>query len=157
MFTHLFSFLLSWNEISFLSFWQGWVHPRMKFHPGENVETVRDTSSPRRGCLYVKFHPGMELLPWWNDDEVSMMKCLLLPYTFLPEWNFISGWTRPCQKDRDEVSSQNDNRNKNMSEHFSPRWNFTTRMFLHNFWCIYLIFFPALICLNIKKVRRNIW
>ena len=32
-----FFFFSSRDEISSLSFWQGWVHPGMKFHLGKNV------------------------------------------------------------------------------------------------------------------------
>ena len=50
MFTQLFFFFSSWDEILFLSFWHEWVHPRMNIHPGENVQTVRD-NSPRTGLV----------------------------------------------------------------------------------------------------------
>ena len=63
-----------------------------------------------RGCLHVKIYPGMKLVPgrnhpclWWN---------VLTVCTFLSRWNFIPGWTHPCQKDTDEISSRDEKKKK---------------------------------------------
>ena len=96
--------------------------------------------------------PGMKLF-------LSMVKCLVLftrfcrdeisfrdeiipvygqisftVYTFLPRWNFIPGWTHPCQKDRDEISSRDEKKKKKTCKHFILGWNFKMSMiFLKNF------------------------
>ena len=44
-----------------------------------------------RGCLHVKFHPGMKLVRGWIISVYGEMS--LTVYTFLPRWNFIPGWT----------------------------------------------------------------
>ena len=62
-----------------------------------------------RGCLHVKFHPGMK-------SSLSMVKWLLLFTRFCRDeissrdkiqgWNFIPGWKR--KKRRVNISSQDD-------------------------------------------------
>ena len=77
-----------------------------------------------RGCLHMKCHPEMQLF-------LSMVKFPYYFQDFLSEWNFILGWTHPCQKDRDEM--------KFCNEHVS----------FFNFWCICWICFSSLSCTNI--------
>ena len=43
---------------------------------------------------------------------LSVLKCLLLFTRFLPRWNLIPGWTHPCQKGRDEISSRDEKKKK---------------------------------------------
>ena len=54
-----------------------------------------------------KFRPRMK-------SSLSTVKCLLLFIRFLPKWNLILGSTHPCQKDRDEISSQDEKKKKNV-------------------------------------------
>ena len=62
-------------------------------------------------------------IPGWNSSRAEIIpvygEMSLTVYTFLPRWNFILAWTHPWQKDRDEISSQEE---KKM--HFIPGWNF---------------------------------
>ena len=53
---NFFSFFSTRHEISTLSFWQEWIHPGMKFHPGENVQTVRAAWSVFFFIMVVLFH-----------------------------------------------------------------------------------------------------
>ena len=72
--------------------------------------------SPLRGCLHVKFHPGMK-------SSLSMVKCLLLFKRFCRDgisspderqgWNFILGWKKE----------------KKTCKHFILGWNFKMSMF----------------------------
>ena len=50
---------------------------------------------PLRGCLLMKFDPGMKLSLsiWWNVSYV---------YTFPVGVIFVPRWIHPCQNDRDE-------------------------------------------------------
>ena len=69
-------------------------YPAMKFHLGKNVSTVK-------GCLHVKFHPGMKLVPGRNHPcpwrNVSYCLHLFLQYC---GW-FVNGCERkPRQKKR---------------------------------------------------------
>ena len=50
-----------------------------------------------RGCLHVKFHPGMK-------SSLSVLKCL-----------------HPGMKDRDEISSRDKKKDKKTCKHFIPR------------------------------------
>ena len=58
----------------------------------------------------------------------------LTVYTFLPRWNFIPGWTHPCQKDRDKISSWDE---KKTCKHFIPGWNLKWACFFFYFWLMY--------------------
>ena len=55
-------------------------------------------------------------IPGWNlsRDEIIPVysEMFLTVYTLLPRWNFIPGWTHPCQKDRDEISSRDEKKKK---------------------------------------------
>ena len=53
---NFFSFFSTRHEISTLSFWQEWIHPGVKFHPGENVQTVRAAWSVFFFIMVVLFH-----------------------------------------------------------------------------------------------------
>ena len=80
----------------------------------------------------------------------------LTAYIFLPRWNFIPGWTHPCQKDRDEILSRDEKRKKKACKNFIFGLNFTMSIFLLNFWRMFSVCFPTLTCLNIMKVRGKI-
>ena len=80
----------------------------------------------------MRFHPGMKLVPGRNHPCLCEMSL-----TVLPRWNFIPGWTDPCQKDRDEILSRNEKKKKRR-ENTSLRdeilkWEY---VFL-NFWRMY--------------------
>ena len=80
-----------------------------------------------RGCLHVKFHPRMKLVPEWNHSciwwNVSYCLHVFAKMKFHPGmnsclskrqgWNFIPGWTKE----------------KKTCKHFAPWWNFKMRMF----------------------------
>ena len=66
------------------------------------IQTTRAISVTYfRGCLHMKCHPETQLF-------LSMMKFPYYFQDFLSEWNFILGWTHPCQKDRDEMKFYNE-------------------------------------------------
>ena len=94
-----------------------------------HIKTVPLKFHILRGCLQVKFHPGMKLVPGWNHPCLwSMVKCLLLFTRFCRDeissrderqgWDFILGWKKE----------------KKTCKHFIPGWNFKMSMFLINFW-----------------------
>ena len=97
-------------------------HPVMKFHP----------------CLFDRVFYTWHFIPGWNSsrDEIIPVYGEMSPtvYTFLPRWNFILGWTHPCQKDRNEISTQDE---KKMCKHFIPGWNFKMSISFKNFWRMY--------------------
>ena len=92
------------------------------------------TSKIKKNMLILKFHPGMKCLLVFFSFFHPRMKfhpCLfervftreisfrdeiipvsgempLTVYKFLPRWNFIPGWTHPCQKGRDEITSRDE-------------------------------------------------
>ena len=72
-----------------------------------HIKTVPLKFHILRGCLQVKFHPGMKLVPGWNHPCLwSMVKCLLLLHVFA-EMKF-----HPEMKDRDDISSQDEKKKK---------------------------------------------
>ena len=89
-----------------------------------------------RGCLHVKFHPGMELVRGWNHLclwwNVSYCLHVFTEMKFHPGMN----WTHPRMKDRDEISSRDEKKTKKTCKHFIPGWNFKISMFF-NFWHMY--------------------
>ena len=103
-----------------------------------------------RGYLHVKFHHGMKLVPrrnhpcpWWNVSY-----CLHVS----PRWNFILGWTHPCQKDRQEISSRDENKKKR-------RVNTSSRNEILKWACFdgfIQICFRNLTCLNIMKHKASL-
>ena len=60
----------------------------------------------------------------------------LTVYTFLPRWNFISGWIHPCQKDRDEILSQDEKKTKRRVN-TSSRYEILKWACFFNFWRIH--------------------
>ena len=108
VFTLLFFFFSSRNKIPCLPFWEG-VYT-WNFIPGWN--------SSREGIIPI-------------DGEM-----FLTVYTFLPRWNFIPGWTHPCQKDRDEISSR-DEEKKKRCVNTSSRDEILKWACFFNFWRMY--------------------
>ena len=96
-----------------------------------------------RGCLHVKFHPGIKLVPGWNHPVYGEMP--LTVYTFLPRWNFILGWTHPRMKDRDE-------KKKKRRVNTSSRDEILKWASFFNFWVCIQVCCPNSACLNIMKV-----
>ena len=107
---------------------------------------------PLRGCLYVKFHLGMKLVPGWKHSCLQWNFSTV--YMFLPRLNILPEWTLPVKKDRDEISCRGEKKKKNTSKHFVPGWNLTKNMFLLNFLRMYSMCFPTLTCLNLMKDRK---
>ena len=54
-----------------------------------------------------------KIIPGYGEMSLSV-------YTFLPRWNFIPGWTHPCQKDRDGISSRKEEKKKRRVNTSSP-------------------------------------
>ena len=107
-----------------------------------------------RGCLRVKFHPGMKLVPewnhpclWWNVSycwhvfaEMKLHTGMNSSLSKRQGWNFILEWKKE----------------KKTWKHFILGWKFTMNIFLCNFWYIHSICFPTLTYFNIMKVTRKI-
>ena len=82
-----------------------------------------------RGCLHVKLHPRMKLVPEWNHPclwwNVSYCLHVFVEIKFHPGmkdgWDFILGWKKE----------------KKTCKHFIPGWNFKMNMFFINFWRMY--------------------
>ena len=78
-----------------------------------------------RGCLHVELG--------WNSSWVEIIpvygEMSLTAHTFLSRWDFILGWTHPCQKDRDEILSWGEKKIKRTCKHFIPGWSFKMSMF----------------------------
>ena len=83
----------------------------------------------------MKFHLVMKLVPGRNHPCLGEMS--LTVYTFLPRWNFIPGWTHPCQKERDEILSRDEKKKKRrVNTSFWDeilKWEY----FFLNFWRMY--------------------
>ena len=92
-----------------------------------------------RGCLHVKFHPGMKLVPGWNHPCLwwNVSYCLHV----FAEMKF-----HPGTKDRDEISSRDE----------ILKW-----AYFFNFWRMYLSLFSKFSmfelneCMNILKHKEN--
>ena len=110
-----------------------------------------DLTNTLRGCLHVKFYPGMKLVPgwnhpclWWNVSDClhvfAEMKFHTRMNSSLSErqrWNFILG----RKKD------------KKTCKHYIPGWSFKMRMFFPFIFDVCIqICFPKLTCLNIMGV-----
>ena len=84
---------------------------------------------PLRGCLHVKFHPGMKLVPEWNHP------CLWwnVSYCFhvFAEMKF-----HPGMKDRDEISSWDEKKKKRLVN-TSSRDEILKWACFFNFWRMY--------------------
>ena len=82
-----------------------------------------------RGCLHVKLHPRMKLVPEWNHPclwwNVSYCLHVFVEMKFHPGmkdgWDFILGWKKE----------------KKTCKRFIPGWNFKMNMFFINFWRMY--------------------
>ena len=76
----------------------------------------------KRGCLHVKFRPGMKLVPGWNHPCLwwNVSYCL----DVFAEMKF-----HPGMKDRDEISSWDEKMKKKTCKHFIPGLNFKMSMF----------------------------
>ena len=86
-----------------------------------------------RGCLHVKFHPGMKLVPGWNHPCLwwNVSYCLHV----FAEMKF-----HPGMKDRDEISSQNEKKKKRRVNNSS--WDEILKWAcFFNFWRMYLNMF----------------
>ena len=84
-----------------------------------------------RGCLHVKLNSSRdEIIPVYG--EISLTPTV---YTFLPTWDFIPGWTHPCQKDRDEILPW-DEKKKKRRVNASSRDEVLKWLFFFNFWCM---------------------
>ena len=93
-----------------------------------------------RGCLHVKFHPGMKLVPGWNHPCLWWNASYCLHVLAVMKFH-------PRMKDRDEISFRDEKKKKR-------RVNTSSRdehVFL-NFWRIIQVCFPNSACLNTMKV-----
>ena len=94
---------------------------------------------PLRGCLHVKFHPRMKLVPEWNHH------CLWWNVSYCLH-DFAEIKFHPGMKDRDEKKE------KKTCKHFILGWNFKMSMFFLIFEVCIQVCFPNSTCLNTMKV-----
>ena len=116
-----------------------------KYHAENEVERlISDLFLFFRGCLHVKFHPGMKLVRGWSHP------CLRwnVSYCFhvFAEMKFHAG-----MKNRDEISSW-DEKKKKRRVSTSSRDEILKWACFFNFWRIIQVCFPNSACLNITKV-----
>ena len=81
-----------------------------------------------RGCLHVKFKPGMKLVSGWNDPCLwwNVSYCLHV---------FAEMKVHLGMKDKDQISSRDE---KKTCKHFIPGWHFKISVFFFfNFWRMY--------------------
>ena len=84
-----------------------------------------------RGCLHVKLNSSRdEIIPVYV--EISLTSTV---YTFFPRWDFIPGWTHPCQKDRDEILPWEEKKKKRRVN-ASSRDEVLKWVCCFNFWCM---------------------
>ena len=75
------------------------------------------------GVYTWHFIPGWN--PFWAEIISVYGEVSLTVYTFSLEWSFIPGWTNSFQNGKDEISSQDDKKEKKTCEHFILEWYFT--------------------------------
>ena len=87
-----------------------------------------------RGCLRVKFHPGMTLVPRWNHPCLwwNISYCLHV----FAEMKF-----HPAMKDRDQILSRDEKKKKKTCKHFIPGWNFKMSMLFSFLTYVFKYFF----------------
>ena len=96
-----------------------------------------------------------EIIPVYYEMSVTV-------YTFLPRWNFIPGWTHPCQKDRDEISSR-DEKKKKRRVNTSSRDEILKSVCFFNFWHMYFNMLSKVSIsehidsMNIMKHKASLW
>ena len=96
-----------------------------------------------RGCLHVKFHPRMKLVPGWNHSclwwNASYCLHVFAEMKFDPRMNSSQDERQGWKKE------------KKTCKHFIHGWNFKMNMFF-NFWVCIQVCCPNSACLNIMKV-----
>ena len=119
-----------------------------------------------RGCLHMKFHPGMKLVPWrnhpslwWNFSyclhifaEMKLYPGMNSSLSKRQEWNYIPGWKKG-EKKHVNASSQDEILN----------WANFKIFFFFNCWRIYSIMlskvniFEHNESMNIMKHKAYLW
>ena len=93
-----------------------------------------------RSCLSLFLNLfRVEIIPVYGEMSLTA-------HTFLSRWNFILGWTHPCQKDKDEILSWGEKKIKKTCKHFIPGWNFKMSVFFPSFDVCIQVSFPKLTC-----------
>ena len=90
--------------------------------------------------LFLESVYTWNFIPGWSSSWVEIIlvcdEMSLTVYTFLPKWNFITEWTHPGMKDRDEISSR-DEKKKKRRVNTSSRDEILKWACFFNFWRMY--------------------
>ena len=110
------------------------------------------TRSPKkllRGCLHMKFHPGMKLVPRWNHPCVwwNVSYCLHV----FAEMKFHPGMNSSLSK-RHEISLRDEIEEKKMCKRFILWLNVEMSIRIYIFWLIYSNMLSKVNVLNIIRV-----